>query len=241
MSLKLALVAVMAAGKTSISELVASMNQNVLLVPEPVEKWRQSGILEKFYNDKKKYALEMQWNVVKTRHDDIQEVLSKSESLDNKVVLLDGHVQTDRHGFVQTLYEGGNMTKRDKAKYEHKFDELMPNGIEENEFFVYLRCEPEVCLERASIRARSEETGIALSYLKHLHKNFEIFSKREELKGRIITLDVSKKTLQETAIILNSIINNLAKHRNLDFELQAVCAGCARRGRGDCPHMLSQP
>jgi deoxyadenosine/deoxycytidine kinase len=220
--LKLSIVAVMAAGKTSVSKLLAASNPDVLLIPEPVEKWRQSGHLERFYQDKRKHAFAMQWNAVKTRYDDVQETLQNAGSLDNRIVVLDGHMQTDRHGFVQTLFEDGDMIESDKHKYETAFDELMPGGIEENEFFVYLRCKPEICLARAKSRARSEEVGIPLEYLKHLHNNFEVFSQRPELVGKMVILDVSNKDLNEVMTVLKSVVTKLRTHKNLNFDLPTV-------------------
>ena len=38
---------------------------------------------------------------------------------------------------------------------------------------MYIRTDPEVCLERLRRRARSEEAGVPLSYLKSLHKHYE--------------------------------------------------------------------
>ena len=40
---------------------------------------------------------------------------------------------------------------------------LVPDG------FIYLRAEPETCKQRMTLRARSEEGGVELTYLKELH------------------------------------------------------------------------
>ena len=170
--IKLSVIAVLAAGKTSAVTILSNMNDNIYLVPEPVSEWQESGILEKYYTDQKKYALEFQLGVIKTRQDAIKQLIRQHslpevptmnvEFKANELILLDGHVQTDRHCFVKTLHEKGTMSSSDVTSYNQVFDNMFNKVPDKDEFFVYLRCKPEICLSRAKQRSRSEESGIVL-------------------------------------------------------------------------------
>lgn len=219
MALRLNVIAIPAAGKTSATQLLAAKNPSIFLVPEPVEKWRKTGHLERFYQDKKKYAFDMQWNAVKTRFEDLQESIAGAGPLDGKVIVMDGCMESDRYGFVQALFEDGFMTPEDKARYETNYDEMMSGGIRKDEFFVFLHCDPKVCLARAKIRARSEETGLSLDYLEHLNQTFEASIQRPEFSKKTIILDVTTKNLEEVVQALDDIINGVKAQGNLDFKV----------------------
>lgn len=217
MPIKISVIANIAAGKTSATQLLSQLSANVLLVPEPVEKWRESGLLDKFYKNKKKHALEMQWNAVKTRYNEVRNVLSVAKP--QEIVLIDGHMLTDRHVFVRALFEEGNMTVDDKETYEKFFDNEIQREPEKDEFFLYLRCSPEECLNRSKIRARSEESGLELDYLERLHKNLEDFVERPEIKKKTIIVDVNCKNVGETLLTLQNTVNQLILKGDVSFPI----------------------
>lgn len=68
-------------------------------------------------------------------------------------------------------------------------------GIKPLAGIIYLRCQPEVCINRIRKRNRSEEAGIPFDYLKLLHEKHENWlGKATSVEGcpKILVLDVSE-------------------------------------------------
>ncbi|NXU43407.1 DGUOK protein, partial [Drymodes brunneopygia] len=80
-----------------------------------------------------------------------------------------------RYVFAKNLFEAGHLQPLEWAIYQDWHDFLLrhlgpraaPHG------FLYLRATPQTCLERLRRRARSEEGGLQLGYLRQLHGQHE--------------------------------------------------------------------
>ena len=65
------------------------------------------------------------------------------------------------------------MNKLETNCYKFWFDWLEEKFYEKPHAIIYLRCSPEKCYSRMHQRARSEEGGVPLEYLKELHDYHE--------------------------------------------------------------------
>jgi deoxyadenosine/deoxycytidine kinase len=105
--------------------------------------------------------------------------------------------------FVRKAYEDKtiNDTEYENIMRLHKTtDDLWkPNG------YIYLRSEPEKCLQRVNKRGRFAEKNIRLEYLQELHelheKNYKLAM---EARMNIIVIDVENKSISD---ICNEILS----------------------------------
>jgi len=166
-----------AVGKTTWINLMEthlkSKGLKVFVVKEPVDKWLEVGILQKFYKNKRKYAFSFQTFVVISR---IQAIIEAwKEHGDNiDVYILERSCFTDAI-FAQLNYERQDINEIEYRMYEQWRDfhsSLMPFEVG---YRVYLHCTPEECYHRSLERSRDGEDKIPQEYLRdlaRLHDNF---------------------------------------------------------------------
>lgn len=184
---------------------------NTVLVQEPVDEWMKTvdsdgkNILEKFYEDQDRWGFTFQMNSFISRAHRIQEesqhpdniilVDSNNEASGNveQLLLVERSIYTDRYCFARNCYQSGKMTKLEYdiyCKWNEWLSEqfkLRPQG------YIYLRCDPQVNVERIRKRSREGECGIPVEYLTQLHENHDEWLRRESSTGiPILTLDVSE-------------------------------------------------
>jgi len=193
--LKVSIEGNIAAGKSTFLEILAE-EMNILAVLEPVSKWQEiksssSGLnlLDIFYKDPKRYSYLFQTFAFLSR---MQSQLHPYEILEkdtnNKkmfltntktekaetVIVFERSVLSDRYCFAKNCFETGIMSEVEHKVYEtfhtflvEEFKMLRLNGI------IYLRTNPETCVERLKKRNRSEEKDVDKDYLETLHKKHE--------------------------------------------------------------------
>ena len=181
------------AGKTSILNYLHT-NYNINVDLEPIDKWKP--YLDNIYLEKKDYFkfliriwLDRSW---------IQE---KNKS---SLVIMERSPYFIKNVFVRKAYEDKTISE---VEYEniiklHKTtDDLWkPNG------YIYLRSDPEKCLQRINKRERSAEKNIKLEYIQKLHELHEKNYKSElDAKMNIIAIDVENKSISD---ICNEILSS---------------------------------
>jgi deoxyadenosine/deoxycytidine kinase len=189
------------AGKSTLLDVLArELNKNELKVeirPEPVNLW--GDLLEKFYADKKRWSYIMQNNAFITR------TLEVIKPVTAPVVFYERSVFIDRFCFAEMLHEDESINSTEWRIYNtwyhalvEKFN-LVPDG------FIYLRCDPEMCMKRIDIRALT---------LKHddLFINGRI---SKEIGKEIPILTVDRNGAFEDPDYLNSIIAQIKIFTNI--------------------------
>jgi len=169
-------------GKSTLIKKLKDLGKNVMYLPEPVDIWNtitdSSGvtIIEKYYSDQKKYAFSFQMMAFITRIKQIKDF--ENEDI---IVLTERCVYTDREIFAKMLYHSSKIEEIEYCIYLKWFDYFVKDinlcGI------IYLRVEPDICLERINIRSRKGE-NIPLEYLEECHKYHEnwMYSLPESMK-----------------------------------------------------------
>lgn len=164
---------VIAAGK---STLVQSLTQylqtqinpktknpyKVASVLEPVEQWRKFNILQRFYDDQKKYTFELQMCTFITRIQSIIEELERNQN-DFDVMILERSILTDRYMFFELLKS--QQSTGTVQIYEYSWNiwkQLMPFDLEKA-LFVYLRTDLDCSMKRLEERGRPEEVEHSIS------------------------------------------------------------------------------
>jgi deoxyadenosine/deoxycytidine kinase len=169
---------VVGAGKTTmINEcllpLMTDRGWKVTVIEEPVEKWKASGILGRFYNDPKRFAYHFQ---TKAFVDRVSESIAKYEKHKNNtdLFILERSIFSDRL-FVDMLLESGTM---ESFEYDDYYDwwklwaKVMPF---EPDLFVYLKPSIDVAMTRVAERSRSEENSLSREYQEKLGAKHDEF------------------------------------------------------------------
>ncbi|XP_062934863.1 deoxyguanosine kinase, mitochondrial isoform X3 [Cynocephalus volans] len=158
---------------------------------------------------------------LKVQLEPFTEKLLKAEK---PVQIFERSVYSDRYIFAKNLFENGSLSDIEWHIYQdwHSFllrefaSRLTLHG------FIYLQATPQICLKRLYRRAREEEKGIELAYLKQLHGQHEAWFVDKTTKLHfedllnipVLVLDVnddfSEVTKQEELIRkVNTFVRNL--------------------------------
>jgi deoxyadenosine/deoxycytidine kinase len=140
------------------------------VILEPVDEWTKmknangKNIIEEFYNDPARNAYLFQSIAFRSR----------MKNITNKEgYFIERSIFTDRNIFAQTCRDDGLIGDIEWDDYVSWFDwltsefKVAPKGI------IYLRCDPDVSLERIKKRNRSGEETISIDYLRKLHEKHE--------------------------------------------------------------------
>jgi deoxyadenosine/deoxycytidine kinase len=163
------------AGKSTILEELKSRmsgSPDIKFVKEPVDIWEtvtdEDGktILEKFYENSKKYAFQFQVMALTTRLSLLRNTIR--ENPDCKVIICERSVDADKQIFAKMLYNDGIISYIDYKIYcllstEHARDFIVDG-------YVYINADAEICHNRITKRSRTGESQIELEYLQKCKK-----------------------------------------------------------------------
>ncbi len=161
------------------------------VIYEPVEDWQNIGILDKFYTDPERYCYLFQSYCLFTRFKLLKRI-DKKDNLD--FVFIERSIFSDKHVFANGCKQIGQMNDIEYQIYNSWFNHF--NTIHPTSYYhIYLRLDPEVCLQRINTRNRSEESGIKIEYLNLLHTKHEEWIKSSEKFIRVYDNTIMLKTV----------------------------------------------
>jgi deoxyadenosine/deoxycytidine kinase len=176
--LVIAIESIIGAGKSTLLydcllPILSKRGWRVTIVDEPVSKWNKSGLLEKFYEDPKRWAYHFQ---TKAFHDRVKECQKQFENHaeTTEVFLLERSVFSDTI-FMKTLLEQGVITDFEYSDYLDwwsLWEKVVPF---QPDIFIYLKPDLEVCMKRVQERARDGECNISIDYQRILQKKHDEF------------------------------------------------------------------
>jgi len=173
-------------GKT---ELVKKLNETIegsIKFKEPV---KQNIYLEDFYRDTEKYAFIMQVYLLNARfrqHKQIQKEIEKNHNI--KIMYLQDRSIYEDTIFIDALLELDKIQLRDVKTYKDLF-ENMKESLKYPDVIVYLKTDPQICLERIKERGRECEKNILLEYLQKLQNHYDKLMNELSKYTRVIILD----------------------------------------------------
>jgi deoxyadenosine/deoxycytidine kinase len=176
---------------TGKSTFLTHLSHEFKVILEPVDEWMKmknangKSILEEFYSDPKRNAYLFQSIAFRSRMKNIS---------NREGYFIERSIYTDRNIFAQTCREDGLIGDIEWDDYISWFDWLASEFKVSPGGFVYLRCEPEVSLERIKKRNRTGEDNISLEYLQKLHRKHDEWLLNE--KG-VLVLDVNEDSSPE--------------------------------------------
>ena len=154
---------IIAAGKTTfIENAVRELERrgfSVVVVREPVEKWKNNGMLARFYGDIKRYAYNFQTMAF---HDRVAECINAAKT-PAQIYLLERSCFTDNL-FMEMLHDDGKVDDLEMQNYRDWWSlwyHVMPF---QPTLFVYIRPSMNACMERIRARARPGEEVVGEDY-----------------------------------------------------------------------------
>ncbi|XP_053856714.1 deoxyguanosine kinase, mitochondrial-like isoform X2 [Vidua macroura] len=191
--LRLALEGNIAVGKSTFLKLLGATFPRWHLVTEPVAQWRKvpapgtaqvpggsANLLQLMYQEPARWSFTFQTFSCLSRLKAALEPpggAGGTPRTPQPVRVFERSVFSDRYVFAKHLFEAGHLQPLEWAVYQEWHDFLLahlgPRAAPHA--FLYLRATPQTCLERLRRRARSEESGIQLGYLRQLHGQHELW------------------------------------------------------------------
>jgi len=161
-------------GKSTLIEFLKNNEDGFYYLEEPVSVWNEvkdlSGvtILEKYYQDPKKYAFSFQMMAYITRLSSIKKKIS--EIPPDSILFTERSIFTDREIFAKMLYDSGNIEEVEYSIYLKWFNEFKTINLDG---IIYIQTNPELCHQRIEQRNRKGEESIPLEYLTECHNYHE--------------------------------------------------------------------
>lgn len=190
-------------------------NENIVFLREPVDIWEsitdESGtnILEKFYEDQTKYSFSFQMIAYISRLALLKEAVEQNP---DKIIITERSLFTDKYVFAKMLYDSEKIELINYKIYLQFFDTFIKEyGVDK---ILYVKTDPEKCLERITKRSRSGESNIPLDYLIECDKYHDTMVDHPDLKntikivldGNIDIYENADKTLERIEKIKNYIL-----------------------------------
>lgn len=199
--------AVVGAGKTTYMNIL-SESLNLKYFEEPVD---ENPILDKFYQNRKRYGFASQVFFLNKRI----KMLKEANSLNEKV-LMDRSIYGDAI-FAKLLKLEGNMENEEYSLYLDLLDNMIDN-VKSPKLMIYLKIDTDSAIERIKLRGRDFEQTVEREYWENLNKEYELYFSNYELSP-LLVIDAAKydivDNLQDRNEIITLIKNKLQELDNI--------------------------
>lgn len=160
-------------GKSSVLiHLANSYNYNCL--QEPVEEWT---LLDRFYHDRKKYAVPLQFQILTSQ-------FRQYQNFKKPLTIVERSPWTSKHVFAELLLE-------DDTIWLPIYNAIHKYFTYHVDHYIYLNVNPTIAHERIMKRRRGNEKNISIEYLQKLHDKYDNFFSRMP-KERYTVIDASE-------------------------------------------------
>ena len=186
--------------------------KDILFIQEPVDTWDSvvdkdgTPILVNYYKDNKRFAFRLQMLAYISRLKLLRDAIKKGY----KYIITERCVATDRNVFSKMLYDKGDIEQDEYIIYNKWFEEFItdvPIGA-----IVYIKADPDVCLERVNVRAREGE-NIPIEYLQECSKYHDEWIDKENVPKLVIDanrdFNQNPESREETLKMIDEFIHSL--------------------------------
>jgi len=186
---------ILGAGKTTALTSIQSKYPKLRVIYEPVEKWVQSGLLENFYDNPKKWAFQLQSFIMDSFVEELEAAFKDNVPF---ILMERGHLAAYTV-FSYLHWVNGILTDEEYRKMEEKhywYDrDLRKRGYVLDH--IYLNTPIETAMDRVANRNRvNEAKAVSKEYQERLSKRFE-------------ELCLTPYTLEQLYELIDKIVSNL--------------------------------
>lgn len=199
-------------------------HRKIIYLQEPVKSWESftdnsQNIIEKFYENQKEWAFSFQMMAYISRIAQLKQSIRKHPQ-SSYIIITERCIETDKNVFAKMLYDADKIHPINYQIYLKWFDEFVYDIPIQS--YIYLKTEPEICLQRIIKRDRKGET-ISLDYLKKCHSYHNDWL---DCKNNKLVIDVTQKMSNaQFNIWVNDIIVYIEKNINIEFEMPNILTG----------------
>ncbi|MCS4226046.1 deoxynucleoside kinase [Sphingobacterium sp. ML3W] len=174
----IAIVGNIGAGKTTLTELLAS---HFKFEPQ-FEAVDNNPYLEDFYSDMKRWAFNLQIFFLNSR---FRHIVKLQETDIN--MIQDRTIYEDAYIFAENLYDMGLMSARDFENYSNIFQSII-HYIKPPDLLIYLKASVPTLVNNIQKRGRDYESAIRLDYLSKLNDKYDKWINNYK-EGKVMILD----------------------------------------------------
>lgn len=211
-------------------------NPRICFIKEPVDEWntikdeRGITILEKYYENQKKYSFSFQIMAYITR----LSVLNKALKQNYDIIITERCIYSDKMIFAKMLYDNNIMEEIEYKIYTRWFNEFIKDIPKIS--LIYIKTDPHIAKTRIEKRARIGE-NISYEYLLNCHQYHESWIQNHTYD--VLTLDGNQDIISNNSYLLDNIykINNyieIPSYINIDKEYLLRFDGGSRGNPGIC-------
>ena len=195
-------------------------NYKITYLQEPVDIWENicdkngKNIIEKYYDDNKKYAFSFQMMAYISRLVKLKETIKNNN---NNIIITERSIHTDKHVFCKMLYDDDKIEDVNYKIYLQWFDYFIKDISLNN--IIYINTSPNVCFKRIIQRNRKGE-NIPIEYLQKCHDYHEQFCSNNNFDVLTLNGDIDindEKYNEWVEIVKNFIItqSNIIKYNEI--------------------------
>ena len=149
-------------GKTSLAQLLAERTRARLVL----ERLEENPFLPRFYEDRTKYAFQMQIFFLLSRYSQQRELLQQDLFYD--CVICDYLFAKDR------IFAYLNLDEDELVLYERIYD-FLDDAIPKPDLVIYLQTSTDILMERIKRRGRDYERNLSEEYVRDLNERYNSF------------------------------------------------------------------
>lgn len=193
-------------GKSTLLEILSKKytdDNKIVFLKEPVEEWEQirdsNGVsmLQKFYEDQKKYSFSFQMMAYITRLAMMKRAIESNPSAN--IFVTERSLYTDKHVFAKMLHDMNNIEDVNYQIYITWFDTFAKDYPIES--VIYVKTDPEICYQRIKERSRVGEDEIPLTYLQKCHAYHEDMIGKDFSDVFVLTLNGNENIKKVDSIV----------------------------------------
>lgn len=123
----------------------------------------------------------------------------------NTTIIMERSPYFIRNTFNKYMYDNNLINVQENNIINELYDKT--DIIWKSNYFIYIRSNPQKCLERILKRGRDNEKEISIEYLNNIHNlHEETYEKAIENNIKIICIDIENKSLEEISEIIIKFI-----------------------------------
>lgn len=185
---RIAVVGIIASGKTTFCNNILKDNDNVILAAEAIY---DNPYFELFYEDPQRYAYKMQMHMLHARKEASKQALRNSDR--SVQTIMDTCLRFD-YTYAHLNKTLGNISEDDWQRYLKEYNSIDDIEIPYPDKIFYLKCDPSTCFGRIQQRIledskRECENAIELQYLQQQALSIEDWLDKIKHKTTVIKLD----------------------------------------------------